>query len=142
MTNDENKLNRRMDYKKADMLRKPAIATTTLQVTYVGEGGKKKHATIPAGTPVWYLMSVDWPHMKQVQGRSKGIYSVTKCVLISNVLTEGHAVQVYANEVELWQDYIQEYGAFTLDELEKYLNYKAEFKRLGEICEGIPELED
>ena len=57
MTKDENRLNRKMDYKEADFCRKPAITTTALQVTYAGEGGKK-HATVPKGTPMWLLASL------------------------------------------------------------------------------------
>ena len=97
MTNDENRLNRRMSYEEALKHRKPAIAMVDLQLTYF-HYGVRKHVRIPAGTPVWYLMSVDNPYIK------KGIYSVSRIVLIENVLTEGHPVQVSANKVELLED--------------------------------------
>ena len=103
MTKDESRLNRRMSYEEALKHRKPAIAMVDLQLTYFHDG-KRKHARIPAGTPVWYLMSVDNPYIKKVQGRHKGIYSASRIVLIENVLTEGHPVQVSANKVELLED--------------------------------------
>ena len=135
MTNDENRLNRRMSYEEADRLRKPAIATTALQVTYVGEGWTKKHATIPKGTPVWYLMSVEWPYLKE------GKVAHKPYVLICNTLTEGHAVTVKPNQVELYHDYIKKVGPVSLAAVERYLNYRKEFARLGQIVEGIKELE-
>jgi hypothetical protein len=64
MTNDENKLNRRMSYEEALKHRKPAIAMVDLQLTYF-RYGVRKHVRIPAGTPVWYLMSVDYPYIKK-----------------------------------------------------------------------------
>jgi len=136
MPTNESRLNKNLDYKEADKLRKPAITTTDLQVTYVGEGGKKKHVTIPKGTPVWYLMSVDWPYLKE------GKVAHKPYVLICNTLTEGHAVTVKPNQVELYQDYLSQVGPVPLTVIELYLNYRKEFARLGQIVEGIKELEE
>ena len=135
MTKDENRLNRHLDYKEADRLRKPAIAATALQVTYVGEGGTIKHATIPKGTPVWYLMSVEWPYLKE------GKVAHKPYVLICNTLTEGHAVTVKPNQVELYQDYLSKVGPVPLTAVERYLDYTKEYMRLGQIVESIKELE-
>ena len=131
MTNNENRLNRKMSYEEALKHRKPAIAMVDLQLTYF-HYGKRKHVRIPAGTPVWYLMSVDNPYIKKVQGRHKGIYSASRIVLIENVLTEGHPVQASANKVELLEDANLMGVNVEWADIVKYLDYN------GYLDETIP----
>ena len=138
MTNDENKLNRRMDYEEALKHRKPAIAMVDLQLTYF-HAGKRKHVRIPAGTPVWYLMSVDNPYIKEVQGRHKGIYSVSRMVMIENVSTEGHPIQVYADEVELVKEANLMGVNIEWTDIVKYLDYNG---YLDETISDMPQKDD